>query len=157
MGFRVIAVGRGRDIAAEALQLGAHRYIDTRREDAAAELTGMGGTAAILATVGAAETVASLLPALAPGGRLVLLGIGKDPLAVPTGLLVDGERSIAGSITGSPQDCERALAFSVLTDTRPRIETLPLEDARAGYERLLSGEAKFRIVLTMEGNDNAHQ
>ncbi|HYF89534.1 zinc-binding dehydrogenase [Azospirillum sp.] len=149
MGFRVIAIGRGQDIAADALTLGAHRYVDTEREDAAAVLTGLGGAAALLSTVGDMGVVAAVMPGLAPEGRLVLLGIGKDPLAVSTGHLVGGERSIVGSITGSPWDNERTLDFSVLTGARPWIETLPLARADEAFRRMLSGDVKFRMVLTM--------
>ena len=149
MGFEVVAIGRGADIADDALALGAHVYIDTRQEDAAARLQALGGAQAILSTIGDAAVMSALLPALAPQGRLVLLGAGKDPLAVTTGAMVAGERSVMGSITGSPYECERALDFSVLVGARPRIETLPLEQAQAAYRRLKSGEVKFRMVLTM--------
>lgn len=149
MGFKVVAVGRGSDIAADALALGAHVYIDTRAEDAAARLKALGGAQAIVSTVGDAAAMAALLPALAPQGRLVVLGAGKDPLPVVTGALVSGERSILGSLTGSPWECEKTLDFSVLAGVRPRIETLPLEQAGAAYRRLKSGDVKFRLVLTM--------
>lgn len=149
MGLRVVAIGRGQDIAADATALGAHRYIDTEAEDAAAALRAMGGAAAILSTVGDMGVVAALAQGLAPGGRLVLLGVGKDPLAIASGFLVGGERAVQGSITGSPYDNERTLGFSVLTEVRPWIETMPLAQAQAAYERMLSGEAKFRMVLTM--------
>lgn len=149
MGFRVVAVGRGQDIAADAIELGAHRYIDTEREDAAESLAQMGGAAAILTTIGAAEAVSALMPGVAPGGQLVLLGIGKDPLAVSMGPIVGGERGVVGSITGSPFENERALDFSVLTGARPRIETMPLERAQQAYDRMKSGDVKFRMVLTM--------
>lgn len=157
MGFRTVAIGRGMDIAAAAFDLGAHRYIDLTREDAATALTAMGGAAAILTTIGDAATVAALVPGLAPGGRMVLLGVGADPLAVAMGALVGGERGVVGSITGSPYDNERALAFSLLTDARPRIETLPLERAAEAYQRMRSGAVTFRMVLVMEDSAHAHQ
>lgn len=150
MGFRVIAVGRGEDIADDALALGAHHYIDTRREDAAATLQTMGGARAILATISHAETVAALMKGLAPQGTIVLLGAGKDPLPVSARHLVVGERSMLGSLTGTPYDNERTLDFSVLTGVRPRIETMPLEQANDAYQRMKSGDAKFRVVLTMD-------
>lgn len=157
MGFRVIAIGRGADIAADALDLGAHRYVDTQREDAAAVLTELGGARALLSTIGDTGVVASLMPGLAPEGRLVLLGIGRDALAVATGHLVGGERSVVGSITGSPYDNERTLDFSVLTGARPWIETLPLERADEAFRRMLSGAVTFRMVLTMGGSAVAPQ
>lgn len=150
MGFRVVAIGRGTDIAKDAHELGAHSFIDTEMQDAAQALTGMGGAKAIIATVGLANVVSPLLAGLAPGGRLVMLGTGKDPLVVSAGILVGGERSVQGSITGTPYENERTLDFSVLTEVRPWIETMPLKDAADAYRRMKSGEAKFRMVLTMD-------
>ncbi|MDB6453700.1 FAD-dependent oxidoreductase [Falsirhodobacter sp. 20TX0035] len=145
MGFRVAAIGRG-DIREDALRLGAHIYIDG---NAAETLAGMGGAAAILTTVGDAAAIQSLLPGLAPQGRLVLLGIAKDPLAVSVGHLVGGERAILGSITGTPHDTERALDFSVLTHAHPQIEVMPLDRATEAFERMASGAVRFRMVLRM--------
>ena len=157
MGFRVIAVGRGQDIAADAIDLGAHRYVDTDREDAAKVLSALGGAKAIVTTIGNPAAVSALMPGLAPEGRLVLLGPGKDSLAVSMGLLVGGERGVIGSITGSPFENERTLDFSVLTGVRPRIETMPLERAGEAYRKMRSGDAKFRMVLVMGDPSDAHR
>ncbi|HWX48438.1 MAG TPA: alcohol dehydrogenase [Roseomonas sp.] len=157
MGFKVVAVGRGRDIAKDALDLGAHVYIDTDQEDAADRLKGMGGAKAIITTIGDPAAMSSLTGALAPQGRLVLLGAGKDPLPVSAGFLVGGERSVVGSITGSPFENEKALDFSVLTGVRPLIETMPLERASEAYQRMKSGEVKFRMVLAIGGANDASQ
>lgn len=148
---KVVAVGRGNDVRQDALDLGAHAYIDAGQEDAAAELQAMGGAQAIVATVGKADVVANMMGALAPQGRLVVLAAGKDRLAVSTGLLVRDERSVVGSLTGSPYENERALDFSVLVGARPRIETMPLEQASEAYRRMKSGDVRFRMVLTMTG------
>lgn len=150
MGFKVVAVGRGTDIAQDALELGAHVYIDSDQHDAALILREMGSAQAIVTTIGNAAAVSSLMSGLAPQGRLILLGAGKDPLAVPAGLMVVGERSVLGSITGSPYDNERTLDFSVLAGVRPRIKTMPLEKANEAYRRMKSGDVKFRMVLTMD-------
>lgn len=149
MGFRVIAIGRGQDIAEDARTLGAHLYIDTREEDAVARLKSMGGAQAIVTMINHAETVSALLAGLAPEGRLVVLNPGKEPLQVPAGLLVGGQRSILGSITGTPYDNEKTLNFSVLAGVRPWMETMPLDNAQAAYQRMKSGDVKFRMVLTM--------
>src|SRR4051812_13974613 len=85
---------------------------------------------------------------LAPQGRLVLLGAGKDPLPVSAGHLVVGERSMLGSITGTPFENERTLNFSVLAGVRPMIEVMPLEQAGAAYQKMKLGDVKFRMVLT---------
>ncbi|MDK4743053.1 alcohol dehydrogenase [Rhizobium sp. CNPSo 3464] len=157
MGFRVVAVGRGEDIATDAMNLGAHRYIDTNRENAADVLNEMGGAKAILTTTGNPAAVTALMPALAPEGRLVVLGVGKDPLPVSTRYLVGGERGLIGSMTGTPFENEKTLDFSVLAGVRPMIETMPLEQAAEAVQRMRSGDVKFRIVLTMGGQSNAPQ
>lgn len=157
MVLRVVAVGRGEDIAADARKLGAHRYIDANRENAADALNGMGGAKAIFTTTGNSAAIAALMPALAPEGRLVVLGVGKDPLPVSTGYLVGAQRGIIGSITGSPFENEKTLDFSVLTGVRPMIETMPLERAAEAVQKMRSGDVKFRIVLTMGDQPNAHQ
>jgi alcohol dehydrogenase len=156
MGFKVAAVGRGNDIEEDALALGAHVYIDTTREDAAAVLRDMGGARAMLTTIGDAGTVSAVMAGLAPQGRLTVLGVAKDALSVSTGQLVGGERSIAGSITGTPYESEKALDFSVLTGVRPMVETMPLERAWAAYQRMKAGDVKFRMVLSM-GKTNSER
>ena len=149
MGFKVAAVGRGQDIADDALNLGAHFYIDTDRQDAGRELDRLGGATAIIATTSDPEAVSGILEGLAPHGRMMLLGAGKNVLRIPASFLVGGERDIRGSLTGSPRENEQALSFSVLTNALPRIETLPMEQANEAYQRMKSGAAKFRMVLTM--------
>jgi alcohol dehydrogenase len=154
MGFEVIAVGRGAHIAEDALALGAHLYIDSDREDAAGRLKRMGGARAIVTTIGDAGAVSTLMPGLAPQGRLVVLGAGKHPLPVSADHLVAGERSILGSLTGSPYENEKTLHFSVLAGVRPRIEVMPLEAANEGYQKMKSGDVNFRMVLTMTGRSS---
>ncbi|MEJ8798327.1 alcohol dehydrogenase [Trinickia caryophylli] len=149
MGFKVVAVGRGQDIEEDVLALGAHAYIDTNEHDGAAKLKEMGGAQAIVTTIGNTATVSAVMGGLAPQGRLIVLGTGKDPLPVATGQLVRGERSVMGSMTGSPYESEKTLRFSVLTDVRPMIETMPLEEAFAAYQRVKRGDVKFRMVLVM--------
>lgn len=149
MGFKVVGIGRGSDIAQDALDLGAHVYIDSRAEDAAAALQAHGGAQAVVTTVSNAAAVTALIDGLAPTGRLVMLGADKDPLLVSSGRLVVGERGVLGSITGTPYDNEKTLSFSVLAGVRPRIETMPLEQATEAYQRMKSGDVKFRMVLTM--------
>lgn len=149
MGYRVVAIGRGQEIAADVLALGAHHYVDTDAADATAELQRLGGAQAIVSTVMNSEAVSALVPALVPEGRMVLLGVGKEPVSVPPRLLVGGERQVLGSITGSPYENERVLRFSVLVDARPKFEAMPLDRVNEAVERLKQGDVKFRLVLTM--------
>lgn len=152
MGFKVIAIGRGADLATDARQLGAHEYIDTNEQDVPSRLKQLGGATAIISSIPDMATVSHVITGLAPQGRLLLLGAGAAPLSLSSGYMVGGERSVQGSLTGTPYDNEKTLAFSVLADIRPQIETLPLEQANEAYQRLLQGEIKFRMVLTMAGD-----
>ena len=149
MGFKVVAVGRGADIAGEIKALGAHRYIDTNVEEPVEALQAMGGAQLILTTITDSAVACGLVPALAPKGKFLVVGVGKTPLTVAPGFLVSGQRALEGSITGTPYESERTLDFSVLADIRPAIETMPLEQAREAYARMVSGKAQFRMVLTM--------
>ena len=132
------------------MDLGAHIYVDANEEDAVEKLKAMGGAHAIVTTIGVSAAVSALMPGLAPQGRLVLLGAGKDPLPVSSGHLVVGERSVLGSITGTPYENERTLGFSVLAGVRPKIEVMPLEQANEACQRMKSGDVKFRMVLTVD-------
>ena len=150
MGFRVIAIGRGSDIAAHALELGAHHYIDAKVDDPVPLLQQLGRAQVILTTITDSAAVSPLIAALAPEGRLVIVGVGREPLSIMPGALVGGERSVQGTITGTPYESEKTLNFSVMTDVRAQIETMPLERAWDAYQRVKSGNVKFRMVLTMD-------
>jgi D-arabinose 1-dehydrogenase-like Zn-dependent alcohol dehydrogenase len=148
MGFRTVAIGRGRDKAELATQLGAHGYIDSDTEDAAAALQRLGGAQIILATASSTRSMGPLVAGLATRGRLMVLGVSPEPIEVDPSLLVFGGRSIEGSLTGTAIDNQDTLAFSVLESVRPMIETAPLEQAADAYARMMRGEARFRMVLT---------
>src|SRR5450631_1351633 len=147
MGFRTVAIARGQDKAPLAKKLGAHHYIDTTTQDAAAELTKLGGAHLVLATVTDAKTMASVIPGLSVGGKLVIVGISMEPLQINTLDLIGQHRSVAGWPSGTSKDIEDTLNFSVLTGIRPSIEQYPLEKAPEAYERMMSGKARFRVVL----------
>jgi D-arabinose 1-dehydrogenase-like Zn-dependent alcohol dehydrogenase len=147
LGFRTIAIARGQDKLPLARQLGAHEYIDNAAEDPAAALQKLGGAKAILATATSAEAMNSVQGGLGING--VLLVIGAVPaLSVDALELLRGRRSVKGWYSGIAIDSEETLAFSALAGVRPMIEVFPLERAAEGYERMLSGGARFRVVLT---------
>ena len=147
MGFRTVAIGRGRDKETLAKDLGAHAYIDAAAEDAAAVLQRMGGARAILATGISGNGMGSLVSGLAVRGKLIVVGVPQDQIQLNAFPLVFGGRSIYGSLTGTPIDGEDTLTFSVLENIRPMIETFPLEQAADAYARMMQGKARFRVVL----------
>jgi propanol-preferring alcohol dehydrogenase len=147
MGFRTVAIGRGREKEKLAKELGAHVYIDTAVEDAAEVLQRMGGAGAILATAPSGDGMGPLVSGLGARGKLIVVGVPGDPIQLNAFPLVFGGRSIYGSLAGTAIDTEDVLAFSVLENIRPMIETLPLEQAADAYARMKQGKARFRMVL----------
>ena len=147
MGFRTVAIGRGREKEKLAKDLGAHAYIDSASEDAAAVLQRMGGARAILATGTSGDAMGPLVAGLAARGKLIIVGVPNDEIRLSAFPLVFGGRSIYGALTGTPIDSEDTLAFSVLENIRPMIETFPLEKAADAYARMIQGKARFRVVL----------
>jgi D-arabinose 1-dehydrogenase-like Zn-dependent alcohol dehydrogenase len=146
-GFRTVAIARGQDKAPLARQLGAHHYIDNAAEDPAAALQKLGGAKAILATVTSAEAMNSVQGGLAVNGALMVIG-AVDSLSVAGLPLLGGRRSIKGWYCGTSIDSQETLAFSALTGVRSMNEVFPLERAADAYERMMSGGARFRVVLT---------
>ena len=148
LGFNTVAIARGREKQELARQLGAHHYIDSTAQDPAEELTRVGGARVILATVTSTAAMAAVAGGLGIRGKLIVLGAAMEPLNLPPAMLINGDKSIAGHASGTSGDSEDTLAFSVLADVRPMIETLPLEQAADAYERMMSGAARLRMVLT---------
>jgi alcohol dehydrogenase/propanol-preferring alcohol dehydrogenase len=148
MGYRTVAIARGRDKEPLARQLGAHVYLDSQSQDVAAELTKLGGAKTILATVTSGKAMSAVIPGLAVRGRLVVVGVGFDPIEVSPFDLIGASRSVVGHASGASIDSQDTLAFSALADVRPMIETVPLERAAEAYAKMMSGEARFRMVLT---------
>ena len=149
LGYRVVAVGRGADNAALAQKLGAHLYIDSAATNAAAELQKLGGARVILATAPSSKAMSALIDGLGPHGTLLVVGAGADPIEVTPGQLIFGSKRIQGWYSGVATDAEDTLRFAELTGVRPMIEKLPLARAAEGYERMMSGKARFRVVLTL--------
>jgi len=147
MGFRTVAIGRGREKEKLAKDLGAHVYIDAAAEDATAVLQGMGGARAILATGTSGDAMGKLVPGLAARGKLIVVGAPADQIQLSALPLLFGGRSIYGALTGTPIEAEDTLAFSVRENIHPMVETLPLEQAAEAYARMMEGKARFRIVL----------
>ncbi|HVC92905.1 MAG TPA: alcohol dehydrogenase [Pirellulales bacterium] len=150
MGFRVAAIARGTEKEPLARQLGAHHYIDTTAGDPATALEALGGAKVIVATASDSKSMSDLIGGLAPRGRMIVAGTGSSPIEVPPAHLLFGSRGIEGTLTGSAIDNEDTLAFSVLQKIRPMIETVPLEKAADGYQRMLSNKARFRMVIVMD-------
>lgn len=148
-GYKVAAIGRGPENAALAKKLGAQVYIDSKATNAAQELQKLGGAQVILATAPSSKAMSELIDGLGPNGKLVVVGATLDPIEVAPTQLIFGVKSIQGWAAGTPADSEDTLRFAELSGVRAMIETYPLEKAAEGYARMLSGNAQFRVVLTM--------
>jgi D-arabinose 1-dehydrogenase-like Zn-dependent alcohol dehydrogenase len=148
-GYRVAAVGRGAQIESLAMKLGADMYIDSKAKNAAAELQKLGGAKVIIATAPDAKAMTEMIGGLGPNGRLVLIGVSTNPIEVPPVQLIRGGKTMEGWAGVTPADTDDALRFAELRGVRAMIETYPLEKAAEAYARMMSGDAEFRVVLTM--------
>lgn len=149
MGFRTVAIGRGGDKQALAKKLGAHTYIDTNSDPPAQKLHKLGRAHVILATAPDSKSMSALIDGLAPNGTLMILGAGMESLTVTPLQLIGGRSSIRGWASGTAKNSQDTLEFSALSGVRPMIERYPLEKAAEAYDQMISGRARFRVVLTM--------
>ena len=150
MGFNTVAIARGTDKESFARKLGAHHYIDSEGQKVAAELQKLGGAKLILATVTSAKAMSAVIDGLGVNGKLLVVGASMEPIEVSPIQLIAGRHSIQGWPSGTAADSEDTMNFSALSGIRPMIETMPLERAADAYERMMSGKARFRMVLTMD-------
>ncbi len=150
MGFRTVAIARGKDKAAAAKELGAKIYVDSETQNPAEELTKLGGARVILATVTSGKAMNATVGGLGLNGKMIVVGAADEPIQVPAFLLIGGRRSVTGWPSGTAVDSQDTLSYSAQTGVRSRNEIFPLEKAAEAYERMMSGKARFRVVLTMK-------
>ena len=147
-GFRTVGIARGKDKEPLARELGARYYIDSQAQDPAAELRKLGGAKVILATATSGDAMAAVVGGLGSKGTLMVIGAAPS-LTVSPGQLIGGSLSVKGWYSGTSIDSQDTLAFSVLTGVRSMNEVFPLERVAEAYDRMLSGHARFRVVVTM--------
>lgn len=147
MGFNTVAIARGRDKEALAKQLGAKHYIDSEAEDVSKSLQKLGGAKVILSTVTNNDAITAAIGGLSNSGELVIVGVPFEPVHVPALTLIMGNRSIKGWASGTSIDSQDTMNFSALTKVRSMNQTFPLDKVEEAYECMLSGKARFRVVL----------
>jgi D-arabinose 1-dehydrogenase-like Zn-dependent alcohol dehydrogenase len=147
MGFETVAIARGEDKGPLARELGAHHYIDSEAGNLGRALAKLGGARVVLATVTSAAAMAPAIGGLGVDGRLVIVGAATDPLELRTAMMIGGRQSVGAWPSGTCVDSEDTMRFSVLTGVRARIEKMPLERASDAYAKMMSGAARFRMVL----------
>jgi D-arabinose 1-dehydrogenase-like Zn-dependent alcohol dehydrogenase len=148
MGFRTIAIARGKGEEELVKKLGASQYIDNRSQNAVEELNKLGGAKVILATVPSGKAMTEIFGGLAVNGKLVIIGASDEPIQVPLTPLILGRRSLIGWPSGTSIDSQDTLSFSVLSGVKSMNEVFPLERAAEAYDHMMSGKARFRCVLT---------
>jgi D-arabinose 1-dehydrogenase-like Zn-dependent alcohol dehydrogenase len=147
MGFNTVAIARGQDKEALARKLGARHYIDSQAQDPGAELQKLGGAKVIIATVTSGDAMSAVQTGLGLNGTLMVIGAAQSMQVSPLILLM-GRRSVKGWYSGTAIDSQDTLAFSVLAGIRSMNEVFPLEKVAEAYDRMASGKARFRVVLT---------
>jgi D-arabinose 1-dehydrogenase-like Zn-dependent alcohol dehydrogenase len=150
MGFKTVAIARGKDKESLARKLGAFHYIDSATQNSAEELTKLGGAKVIASTVTDAKAMSAIIAGLGNGGKLIFLGITPEAVEVFTLALISAKRSVVGWSSGSSIDSQDTMSFSAQTNIRSMNEIFPLDQAGKAYERMMSGKARFRVVLDME-------
>jgi propanol-preferring alcohol dehydrogenase len=150
MGFEVIAIDRGGDGKAElAKKLGAHHYVDSAVTDIAKALQERGGAQVVLVTASGGKAVAAAVKGLRRGGVVISLGATDEPIELSAFELLFKSLGVAGALTGTPAAGDATLRFSALSDVAAMVETMPLGRAPEAYAKMMSGQARFRMVLTM--------
>ncbi len=147
MGFRTVAIARGKEKQPLARELGAHHYIDSESQNVSNELKKLGGAKVILSTVTNTKAVNSIIEGLSVDGKLLIVGIPEEPLAVSVLWLIGGRRIIEGWPCGTSVNSQDTLAFSALSGVRSTNQIFPLEKAAEAYDLMMSGKARFRVVL----------
>ncbi len=147
MGFKTVAIARGKDKESFAKELGAHEYIDSEAPDAVDTLKKLGGAKVILSTVTNSDAMTPWIEALSIGGKLLIIGADFKPMQISPLALIGARRSIVGWPSGTAKDSEECMNFCALTGIRPMIETYQFEKANEAYQRMMSGKARFRVVL----------
>jgi alcohol dehydrogenase len=148
MGFETVAIARGSDREKLANHLGAHHYIDSARSDAADELQNRGGAKVILATATNSKATTDMIGGLTHRGEVIVIGTDPEPFEISSYDILGGEHKLYGHTSGTSREVEETLNFASINNVRPIIEEIPLEDAPIAYEKMLSGDARFRMVLT---------
>lgn len=148
MGFHTVAIARGKDKEALAKKLGAHKYIDSQAEDPAKALMQLGGAKIILATVTNAQAMTSVIGGLGIDGKLLIVGISGEPVQTPTLMLVGKRASVMGWPSGTSMDSQDTMSFCALTGVKSMNQQFPLERVAEAYDLMMSGKARFRVVLT---------
>ena len=149
MGFHTVAIGRGKDKEALARKLGTHDYIDSSAGDPAPALQKLGGARIILATAPDSKAISSVVDGLGANGKLLIVGAASEPLTITPLQLIMGRRTVQGWPSGTAKDSEETMEFSSLSGVRPMIERYPLAKAAEAYQQMITGKARFRVVLTM--------
>jgi D-arabinose 1-dehydrogenase-like Zn-dependent alcohol dehydrogenase len=147
MGFRTVAIARGPDKANLARDLGAQVYIDSGTQDAAKELAALGGAKVILTTVTSGKAMTPLIDGLGSDGTLIVVGASPEPIEVNPFHIIGPRTGVRGWPSGTSVDSEDTLRFSAMTGVEALIETYPLTRAKEAYDRMLSGKARFRVVI----------
>ena len=148
LGFETVAIARGDARAGLATQLGAHHYIDATAGDVAKQLQALGGAKVVLATAASSAAMTATIDGLRRGGELIVIGAVPEPIQVSPLQIIAASKAVHGHPSGTAFEVEETLHFAALTGVRPMTETRPLNDVQAAYDRMLSGDARFRMVLT---------
>ncbi len=149
MGYKTVAIARGKDKEPLARKLGAKLYIDSREKNPAEELKKLGGAKVILSTVTDSKSIGAIAQGLSPSGKVMVVGVSGEPIELMGTSLIMGRGAIQGWPSGTSLDSEETMSFCAMSEVRSMNEIFPFERAQEAYEHMMSGKARFRVVLKM--------
>ena len=144
-GCEVVAFTNSPSKQAEALSLGAHRTASTHDEAGLAQLRG--SLNFILVTANVSLNWPLYFAALAPKGRLHVVGAVPEPIPAVAFQMLTGQYSLSGSPLGAPATTATMLDFCVRHKIKPMVEEFPMSRVNEAMAHLESGKARYRIVL----------
>jgi len=151
MGFETVAISTSDDKEQLAKDLGAHHFINAKKQNAVEELQKLGGARVIVATAPNTDIIGEIAGGLGLEGNLLVLAATGETFEVSPFTLIMGRKQVSGWPSGTAKDSEDTLNFSSMTGTKPMIETYPLDKVNDAYDRMINNEARFRVVLKING------
>ena len=144
-GAEVTAFSTSKSKESEARALGAHHFVNTRETNAMKKLGGSFDL--LLSTVNADQDWGGYISALRPKGSLCIVGVPPSPIAMQAFPLVGGQKSLAGSPTGSPSDIAEMLDVAARHNVKAVTERFAMEKANEAVTKVKKNQVRYRAVL----------
>ena len=149
MGMRVAAISTGDSKKELVTKLGAEYYIDTSKDPASKQLQALGGAKLVLATAPNAKSMGDLINGLGTNGKLLVVGADADTFEVSPLQILGNRGCVCGWPSGTATDSTDTINFAKHQGIESMNEVYSLDQAQEAYDRMMSGKARFRVVIKM--------